>query len=115
MKLNFGLGLLVGSLAAGAYSLFTAKRSGADNQRAIADYLDDVSGASNDVAKATANLKQAVANVQREVAKTVPPAVADLQAEVTDFQFQADAHMKHLNSRLETVTTALNQTAANQG
>ncbi|MCI1985702.1 MAG: YtxH domain-containing protein [Lactobacillus sp.] len=103
---KFTTGLLVGAVAGTAYALLTTKHSGPQRQAQISQYLDSLTSATGDVQKAVKRFSQATTALKDEVNTTLKPAVADIQAAATDFEFQTQPHVQQLNDTLERINDA---------
>ncbi|MFD1431950.1 YtxH domain-containing protein [Lacticaseibacillus yichunensis] len=103
---KFGKGFLLGAVAGTLFALLTAKKSGPERQRAIADYVDDVTSATGDMQHATTRLGNAIKDLQRELKETLQPALKDISDDVTDFQFQAEGATAAMQEHLDAIEAA---------
>lgn len=94
---GFKAGLLVGTITGTLVTLFTSKKTGAQRQKDIADYVNGISNATEEVQLSVANVQKAASNLMKQVNSTLTPVVDGINDDVTDFSFQADSHLKAID------------------
>lgn len=104
---KFKTGFLLGALAGTCYVLLTTKKSGPERIQSFADYSKDVTGATEDVQHAVKRIGSALADLQKEIKETLQPTVKDITDEVTDFQFQTEAHSQALQTQLDQIASTI--------
>jgi len=105
--MKFRTGLLLGSLAGVAYGLLTAKRTGVEQQHAIAQYFTDVSHATTDVQQSVSGLGEAISHLKQEIDETLAPAVKDITDTVDVFEFETEPRVQSIENHLETINSAV--------
>ncbi|MFD1392767.1 YtxH domain-containing protein [Lacticaseibacillus jixianensis] len=106
---KFKTGFLLGATCGTMYALLTTKKSGPQRIESLANYSRDVTGATEDVQHAVKRLGSALADLQKEIKETLQPTVKDITAEVTDFQFQTEAHSKALQAQLDNIASTIDE------
>ena len=107
--MKFSTGLLIGGITGTVYALLTAKRTGAEQQQAIAQYFTDVSGATQDVQQAVTGLGDAINNLKHEIDTTLAPAVKDITDSVEVFDFETSARMQNIQEHVDVIDSAVNK------
>lgn len=103
---KFRAGLLAGLLCGTVYGLLTAKKTGAQRQQGIVDYVNGVTQATGDVQHAVKRFGAATQSLRTQLHDTLQPALTDINASVADFEFQTEPHIEALNDHLTNITTA---------
>ncbi|ERL66348.1 YtxH domain-containing protein [Schleiferilactobacillus shenzhenensis] len=100
---KFRTGLFLGVLVGGAYGLFTAKKTGIQQQKETAAYLTEVSDSVKMVSGTVSQLQSALTNLLTQLKTTVPTVQKEVQQNIADFQFQAAPRLKQINETLATL------------
>ncbi|KRM72900.1 YtxH domain-containing protein [Lacticaseibacillus brantae] len=105
--MKFRTGFLLGGLAGVAYGLLTAKRTGVDQQQAIAQYFTDVSQATGNVQRSVSGLGDAISRLKQEIDETLVPAVKDITETVDVFEFETEPRVQSIENHVETINSAV--------
>lgn len=98
---KFLWGLLAGTVTGTISALVTSKHTGPENQRIVADYVQDLANLTTSVADSVTNLKESVTNLKDAVQTASDTTVKDLTTTINEFQFETEPRIEQIQESAE--------------